>query len=388
MQLRRFVKNAARNRGLLRDAVRVVNPRVLRDLAGPAVRGLILQQGRAGDTHDVPAGHTAHFDWKYTGNQPELTKLYSTAKLSQWNGETDLDWSIPVDPFDKENELLKESLLPLMEIPAYRRLPERMRCSQRQALLSWFLSQFLHGEQAALFAACQVIQAVRWTDAKLYGSTQVVDEARHVEVFHRYLTDKLEREYPIDDNLFVVVDALLRDTRWDFKFLGMQIMVEGLALGGFSIVRSASKEPLLRELLRRVITDEARHVHFGVVALAPYYRNELSSVELREREDWAFEMVVFLRNRFLAHEFYDEYYGHVMSRSSWDRLLAGSELMRRFRRMMFKRMIPNLRRINLMSDRIRAHYDEIGLLVWEHGKAAPELTVDELLEEESDRSES
>jgi hypothetical protein len=152
------------------------------------------------------------------------------------------------------------------------------------------LSQFLHGEHGALLAACQVTEAVHWMDGKLYGSTQVVDEGRHVEVFHRYITTKLEKSYEINDNLYVIIDALMSDARWDIKFLGMQIMIEGLALGAFCTLRQSTKGPLLEELLKRVITDEARHVHYGVTSLATYYVDGLTERERMDREDWAFEM--------------------------------------------------------------------------------------------------
>ena len=144
------------------------------------------------------------------------------------------------------------------------------------SLTSWMLSQFLHGEQGALFAAAQVTEAVQFFDGKLYGATQVIDEGRHVEVFHRYLEDKLGKLYQINDNLFVIIDALMSDARWDMKFLGMQIMVEGLALGAFGTLYKLTKEPLLKELLKMVIQDEARHVHYGVLALREHITKELS----------------------------------------------------------------------------------------------------------------
>jgi hypothetical protein len=246
-------------------------------------------------------------------------------------------------------------------------------------VLSWLLSQFLHGEQGALFAACQVTEAVPWLDAKLYGSTQVVDEGRHVEVFHTYLTRKLEKLYVINDNLYVVIDALMSDGRWDLKFLGMQIMIEGLALGAFGFMRSVTQEPLLKQLLTYVITDEARHVHYGVIALQKFYATELSEGERREREDWALEVALLLRNRFLAHEFYDEHWAHQMSRRAWDKLVLESEMMALFRRTMFKRIIPNLKRIGLLTDRVRPRYAAAGLLEFEGGRAAPDLTAEDLL---------
>ena len=135
----------------------------------------------------------------------------------------------------------------------------------------------------------------------------------------------------------------------------------------------------MKELLKYVITDEARHVHFGVLALRNHYVTEIDERERRDREDWAFETSVLMRNRFLAHEFYDEYYGHIMRRSEWDRILMESEFMERFRTNMFRRIVPNLKRIGLLSDRIRPHYAKMGLLVWEGGKAAPDLSADDLL---------
>jgi hypothetical protein len=378
MNVFQLIENARNNAGVVKDATRAKNLAVLKTMLGPAMRGFLLQTGKQSDRTDMPASHNAHFDWQYRRGHNELERLYEVAKTSQWNGTTDLDWSIEVDPHDEARDLFPEQLLPLPDFATYRRLPTKEQQLHRHALLAWMLSQFLHGEQAALFAACQVTEAVQWLDGKLYGSSQVVDEGRHVEVFHRYLTTKLEKLYVINDNLYVLVDALLRDSRWDIKFLGMQIMIEGLALGAFGTMRAATKEPLLKEMLRYVITDEARHVHFGVVALRDHYAS-LPEKDRREREDWAYEVAVLMRNRFLAHEFYDEYYGHVMSRKAWDRTILESRYMEHFRQMMFKRLIPNLKRIGLLSDRIRPHYADLGLLQWETEKAAPDLTAEELI---------
>ena len=379
MDVLRILKNLTDNTDTFRDAFGVRNPKVLLSLLGPATRGYLLQRGKQEQSTDVATGYNAHFVWQYDRDQPELAKLYAAAKAGQWDSDTALDWSIDVDPHDHERELIPEELLPLPSLPSYSKLSERERSEQRYALLAWMLSQFLHGEQGALFVACQVTEAVRWMDGKLYGSTQVMDEGRHVEVFHRYLSQKLEKSYPINDNLYVLIDLLMTDPRWDIKFLGMQIMIEGLALGAFGTICAATKEPLLKELLRNVITDEARHVHYGVVALGDFYTKELGEKEREEREDWAFEMALLMRNRFLAHEFYDEYYAHEMSRSEWNRILLESEFMNSFRRTMFRRIVPNLKRIGLLSDRIRPHYAEIGLLEWEHEKSADQLTANELL---------
>jgi hypothetical protein len=379
--MRPLLRNLAQNAPLLRDAVQFGNLRVMAQMLGPAFRGLVQQRGRDEAQTPLKLDYSARFDWRYRRSEPAMSRLYEAAKSSQWNASSDLDWSIAVDPESAEHPLIPDAMIPLANHKRFLSLTPAEKGRQRRYLMAWMLSQFLHGEQGALFAAAQVTEAVPWLDAKLYGSTQVVDEGRHVETFHGYLTRKLEKLYAINDNLYVVIDALMTDGRWDLKFLGMQIMIEGLALGAFGFLRGATDEPLLKQLLTYVIADEARHVHYGVLTLQKLYAGEIDERERREREDWAFEVAVMLRNRFLAHEFYDEHWAHAMSRAEWDRLVLESEMMTLFRRTMFRRIIPNLKRIGLLSSRVRARYASIGLLQYEHGPAAPELTARDLIEE-------
>jgi hypothetical protein len=357
------------------------NWRVLRSLLGPAWRGLVERRARGADRSPVPVDFDASFDWRYERNFPELARLYEVAKESQWNAATAIDWSRSVDPRDPSRPLLPESFVPFASLRGWQRAAPEERAMLTHALTAWLLSQFLHGEQGALFAAAQVTEAVPWLDAKLYGSTQVIDEGRHVEVFHRYLSGKIEWLYEIDDNLYVVIDALMSDGRWDVKFLGMQVLIEGLALGAFGMIRRLTPEPVLRDVLGKVITDEARHVHFGVAALERHYREALSGKERREREDWAFEVVLLLRNRFLARELHAEFFAHEVSRAQWDRTLLASPMMGLFRETMFRRIVPNLKRIGLLSERMRPRYRKEGLLAFEHEKAAPDLTAADLLED-------
>lgn len=373
------LERAVRNADVVADLASVRSFAAARTLLGPAVRGFLLQKGKQGTRVEVPVDSTAVFNWSYGHDRAELEKLYRAGVTAQWDGATALDWSTAVDPHDPGRELFLDSALPLRELALYRGLPRKEQETQRAALLAWMLSQFLHGEQGALFAACQVTQSVSWFDGKLYGSTQVIDEGRHCEVFHRYLAEKLGKCYEVNDNLFVILDALMSDGRWDVKFLGMQVLVEGLALGAFGALRQSTKEPLLADLLTKVMLDEGRHVHFGVVALREYYTRDLPEAERREREDWTYEIAVLLRNRFLAHEFHEEYYAHAMTRRQWDAFILGSSYMETFRSRMFKRLVPNLKRIGLLTDRVRPHYEKLGLLRWEGEKAAPDLTEKDLL---------
>ena len=360
----------------------VRDPRVLSSIGPSAVRGTLLKRGKQNSPTLMPASHAAYFDWSYPHDFPEMAELYERAKRGQWNGD-DLPWHTDVDPFDPERPLVPEDFFAyevLEEMMGVRFTP-REKGELQHSMVSWMLSQFLHGEQGALFAAAQVTEAVQFFDGKLYGATQVVDEGRHVEVFHRYIDTKLEKLYQINDNLFVIIDALMHDGRWDMKFLGMQIMVEGVALGAFGTLYRETREPLLRELLRNVIRDEARHVHYGVLALREHIITELSERERREREDWALTVALLMRNRFLAYEIYEEFFEHRLTRAQWREAVGVSPGMNRFRHVMFSRLVPNLREIGLLSARIRPHYARVGLDKYFGGLAADKLTGDRMLEE-------
>jgi hypothetical protein len=355
------------------------DPRVRAALLPSGVRGLLLRRGKQGVPTRIPSSHAAHFDWTYPSDQPEMAELYRRAKQGQWDGES-LPWTVSVDPLNPEVPLLPESFfnLPLLEASGIH-LNAKEKREFLYSMGAWMLSQFLHGEQGALFAAAQVTEAVQFFDGKLYGSTQVVDEGRHVEVFHRYLDQKLEKLYQINDNLFVIIDALMSDGRWDMKFLGMQIMVEGLALGAFGMMYRQTREPLLKELLKRVIQDEARHVHYGVLALREQYTKELSERERREREDWAFEVALLMRNRFMAYEVFEEWFEGRLPRSKWREVALTSQGMNQFRQVMFSRLVPNLREIGLLTPRVMPRYEEVGLMKYFHGPAADQLNAEQLL---------
>jgi len=349
------------------------DPRVLAALAPSGLRGLVLQRGKQGVPTRAAAHHEALFDWSYPADNPEMRVLYTRAKEGQWNSDVTLPWATSVDPYDPERTLLPEGFLDFDDLERRGvKLDAKERARLVHSVASWMLSQFLHGEQGALFAAAQVTEAVQFFDGKLYGATQVMDEGRHVEVFHRYLDTKLEKLYQVNDNLFVIIDALMTDGRWDMKFLGMQIMVEGLALGAFGTLYKQTREPLLKELLKYVIQDEARHVHYGVLALREHFR-EISESERREREDWAFEVALLMRNRFLAYEVYEEWFEGLLPRDEWRDFVTKTPGMRAFRQTMFSRLVPNLREIGLVSKRLLPRYESVGLLRYMGGLSADHL---------------
>ena len=134
-----------------------------------------------------------------------------------------------------------------------------------------------------------------------------------------------------------------------------------------------------KELLKYVIRDEARHVHYGVLALKNHFREELSESERREREDWAFEVAILMRNRFMAHEVFEEWFEGTISRQRWNDIVLNSPAMRKFRHTMFERLIPNLDFIGLMTPRIRPHYEKFGMLDFVKGKNASQLSENDMV---------
>ena len=225
--------------------------------------------------HTVKDNADAIFTWDYEkGARPALNKLYEKAKTSQWNGETDLDWSIEVDQEQvvAANALANPGSMELdLSGTAFANWDEAQWLQLGVEAQNWTLSQFMHGEQGALLCTAKIVETVPWIDAKYYASTQVMDEARHVEVFAKYLDTKLSGHYPINAHLKMLLDDIINDSRWDMTYLGMQIMVEGLALAAFGFIHMMTTEPLLKQLLRYVMSDEARHVAFGVLSLKEYY---------------------------------------------------------------------------------------------------------------------
>ena len=353
------------------------NPKVAIELMPSAIAGYVMNAGKQ-DTLKIPSGHNVHYDWTYANaGSAEFKKLYRRAYKAQWDAE-DLPWNTNVDTANLEKPIFPEKFVPGFGESFYPK-DKKQREVIVHSTMSWMLSQFLHGEQGALYIAGETVEATPWFDAKLYGSTQVVDEGRHVEVFSRYLLTKLQKLYHVNDNLFVILRSITSGSDWDLKFLGMQIMIEGLALGAFGMIYKYTHEPLLKELLKLVIADEARHVHYGVVALRDYFIKEISETKRRDREDWAYEVSVLLRNRFQFMEIYEEYFAHSLSRNAWLKMVDEAQIMRDFRTQLFTRMVPNLKEIGLLTDRMRPKYEKLGILKYEHGKSADHLTAQDLL---------
>ena len=155
-----------------------------------------------------------------------------------------------------------------------------------------------------MLTAAKIVETVPWIDAKYYAATQTMDEARHTEVFQRYLSEKVGDQYPMGPYLQGQVFGLLEDSRWDIAYLGMQIIIESLALAAFGEMLRRTEEPLLRKLLRYVLADEARHVAFGILSLQEFYEN-LSEAELKDRQEFLAENTLRSQARSTTPEMWD-----------------------------------------------------------------------------------
>ncbi|MBU6329994.1 MAG: ferritin-like domain-containing protein [Acidobacteria bacterium] len=325
--------------------------------------------------HTVENNADSIFTWDYERSRVPLMKLYEKAKTSMWNGETDLDWSIEVDneKLARENPLTPTvagiaALGIDLSGTALASWTDDEWVTFEMERINWSLSQFMHGEQGALICTAKIVETVPWIDAKYYAATQVMDEARHVEVFAKYLDTKLDGHYAINHHLKMLLDDIIADSRWDMTYLGMQIMVEGLALAAFGMAHQTTEDPLLKQLLRYVMSDEARHVAFGVLSLKEYYEG-LTSAELLDRQEFAFEAAVRMRDRFLQQEV-------------WERLgVPVKEAIRVFKQddpeiknqdpfqqLLFSKIVPNCKKLGLLDANdgwLRKRFDTLGVTQFE-----------------------
>jgi hypothetical protein len=309
------------------------------------------------ETVSVP--QTVSYNWEYENTRKRLVRLYENAKRDQWNATERLDWSVDVDP---ERGLLPDPAIGIYGTPVWEKLDARQIERLRVEAVTWQLSQFLHGEQGALLATAQIVDSVPWFEGKQYGATQVMDEARHVEVYRRFLLEKLGHEYPVNAKLKELLDQILTDSRWDMKFLGMQIIVEGLALAAFGTIRDTATNPLLRDLTAAVMEDESRHVAFGVLSLREFYQ-DLSERDREEREDFVYEACVLMRDRITNREVWETM---GLDADTCIDYTDRSELGKQFRYRLFSKIVPNVKSLGLLSERQRQRFQDLGILQYEN----------------------
>jgi rubrerythrin len=316
----------------------------------------------------VSASLHAIYNWSYDSEVEELRNLYLKGLNLQWIATEELPWDQEIDR-EAFAQTFSIGGIPIQETAFWQTLPleKRWEIARRGAAFS--LSNFLHGEQGALMVASQLVNAVPHMDGKFYAATQTVDEARHVEVFSRYI-EKLDHVYPIAPSLKELLDKTLTVDGWMFKAVGMQIVVEGLALYTFRDMRETTREPLLKQLLTYVSRDEARHTAFGIKYLSNVVPT-LAPERVAELEDFAFEATRMLldsrRGATLNSAFLQ-----MLTEAGVDpeQLAAGmARDQDKIAQAVAKRggrlgpvsgfVVPTLKRIGLFSERVGGHFREM-----------------------------
>ena len=317
------------------------------------------------------------FVWDYERDREQLVTLYNRGMASQWNSVTDLDWDTDVDPerlvtTAKHPNAMVELARDAAEIPGspFASWGDKEFTVLGIEALKAQLSQFMHGEQGAMMAAAKIVETVPWIDARYYAATQTMDEARHTEVFAKYLNVKLGEAYPMSRFLEEQIVALVEDERWDITYLGMQIVLESLALAAFGSMVRTIEEPLLNKLLRYVMSDEARHVAFGVLSLREYYEG-LSGPELKDRQEFLAENTLRSRSRSVDPQIwermdvdFDAAVPSLMEAAS----KRGKSAYAGFAKSFHSKLVPNVRKLGLLDANdgyLRRLWGEAGLLEYE-----------------------
>jgi rubrerythrin len=308
--------------------------------------------------------------WDYVSEIESLRALYDKGKGAQWDADVALDWTVEIgrDP----------AVMPVEQSPIAAILGMLGRSEEEQRAvvfeeLEWGISQLLHGEQAALQLTAQLVNCVPDADTKLFAGQQVVDECRHVEVFAKLLARKFERVHPIAPNVKFLLDEMLSTKDWHRKTIGMQLLFEGVAMAIITDIGKRTTNALVREVMRGVARDEARHAAFGVLALKEEL-GEMTQAERDELEDWTWMCLEVVANGLLSPMLDELSPRYGLSAAAVSQSVFSSPAFWDARYHMFNHtVLPNLRKLGLVTARTRAQYDRFRL--WEaaapYGTPAP-----------------
>ncbi len=303
------------------------------------------------------------YNWDYTIQDNRIKKLYELGKELNWNVELDIDWNRPLNKIKEPTPIFWDEYEP------YKKLSDKKKVEFLNHRIAWSQSQFLHGEQGALLVASQLTSCAPTYNAKLYAASQTFDEARHVEAFNKYIQTRVKMMYPIGNALKSILDKILTDPRWDLKFIGMQIIIEGLALAAFQASRELTHDPVLRDMLGLIIRDEARHVTFGINYLEEFV-DTLSEEEKEDRAQFAYEACWLSRERLLSTDVYERFGWDVEDARQFQ---LGTDINQHFQKLLFQRVMPNLRRIGLLRDSVVGKFEDLGILEFASAKSDAEI---------------
>ena len=299
------------------------------------------------------------YNWDYRIQDNRIKRLYELGKELNWNVEMDIDWNRPYEELKEPYPIFWD------DYPPYQKMSDKKKVEFLRHRQAWSMSQFLHGEQGAVLVASQLTSCAPTFNAKLYAASQTFDEARHVEAFNKYIQTRTKLMYPVGNELKSILDKILTDERWDLKFIGMQIIIEGLALAAFQSSRDLTPDPVLKDMLGLIIRDEARHVTFGVNYLEDFI-STLTEDQVEERAQFDYEACLLSRERLVSNDVFDHF--------GWDReesriFQQSSDITKMFQKLLFQRIVPNLSRIGLLTDSVRGKFDKLGLLEYEDAQS-------------------
>jgi para-aminobenzoate N-oxygenase AurF len=315
--------------------------------------------------HQIDIRNIAYFRHVYDGEHADMRRLYEQAKLDQWNAASDIEWNIPLEG---DGGLIADDLVDIHGTRFWDRMSPGERVAVNHAVTRWRLSVLMAGEHGAMLVCSQLVENVRGQDEKLFQATQVVDEARHNEVLHRYIALRLDgRNYPLAGNVQELFDTLLGTGAWYLKTIGLQLVGETFAVSLFRMLAESSKDAVLRQICRRILQDEARHMGFSMLSL-PDLVAEASAAERREMEDFA----VWALNRTLRGIFPQAAYQEMgFSRAEIDEIkglrrerAAGGEetaFRKYFRRDLHSGLVRNLRKVGVLTPRIEPDIAALGI---------------------------
>ena len=315
---------------------------------------------------------TGSYNWDYTVQDDRIKKLYELGKELNWNVESDLDWSPEFEGMGDEEFDFEDNQW--SNHPVYKEMPRWKRKEFFHDLSSWSVSQFLHGEQGALLVASQLASCAPTFNAKLYAASQTFDEARHVEAFNKYLQTRIKKSWPIGAALKGLLDKILTDPRWDLKFIGMQVVIEGLALAAFNAAKDGTNDPVFKRMLELIIRDEARHVTFGINYLTEFVQT-LSEEDRRDRAKFALEACTVSRHRLKAYDVWEKYGMNIEETEEYQK---ENILQTQFQDVLFSRIMPNLKKIGLLTEDLIPEYEKLGVLAYADGDSDYETSWEEL----------
>jgi len=293
---------------------------------------------------------------RYAFDEGQLQQIYTKSKTQQWD-INDYDWQ---HVLKEDNPLdLPDQTLLVYGTPLWQSLDEVGRTELRRHFQGWTLSQVLHGEQAALLCAAKLAQGESTLSARLCLAAQVYDEARHVEAYARLVNDKIGIYYDMTSSLGTLLRQTVVASELDITNLGMQVLVEGIALSTFQNIVAYSRDPFIKTLVTRIQQDEARHFAAGRITLTRLYNGELSSAEMKLREEFLCEGITTMYEHLCADDIWAQL---GMDRRDCGGQVRESQVSNTLRRSLFRRLVPTIKEIGLLTPRVAAIFEELGML--------------------------